>query len=323
MYNKSAVVTGCLSFIGVTFVQKLLLQGWNVYGIDKVTYVANTNVIEHFKQIGSFEFVKQGIESIDWLPSCDVVFNLAAESDVDVSNRDCSNFIKSNIDGVRNLLDIINSQIITRVDKPLFFQVSTDEVYGDLQNGDFDELSPLKPSNPYSATKAAADMLVQSYARTYGIEYIIARPSNNYGLYQYPEKLIPLAVKQLSRGRKIKLHNQGKPIRTWTHSEDTASAFITLYEKAERNKVYNISSQYEQSNYETVKKIINSYFYGTIDRDIPDLDNHLDINYERPGQDVRYAISCEPLRELQWRPEKDFDVEIIKIVEHYKKGWIW
>ena len=150
---------------------------------------------------------------------------------------------------------------VIRASKPLFFQISTDEVYGDLENGSFTESSPLKPSNPYSATKAAADLLIQSWARTHKVEYIIARPSNNYGLYQYPEKLIPLAVKNLNRGKKIKLHNKGKPIRTWTHSEDTTNALITLYEKAERNKVYNISSEYENSNYDTVKKILKLLFF--------------------------------------------------------------
>jgi len=232
-------------------------------------------------------------------------------------------FIKSNIDGVRNLLDIINSRIILRSDKPIFFQISTDEVYGDLQEGVFDESSELKPSNPYSATKAAADLLIQAYARTYGIEYIIARPSNNYGYFQYPEKLIPLAVKRLSRGKKIKLHNAGKPIRTWTHSEDTTNAIITLYEKAERNRVYNISSEYEQTNLDTVTKIINSYFVGRINRNVPNIEEFLDLSFDRPGQDIRYAISCEPLRSLQWRPEKVFDEEIVKLVENYKREFVW
>ena len=208
-------------------------------------------------------------------------------------------------------------------DKPLFFQVSTDEVYGDLQNGVFDESSELKPSNPYSATKAAADLLIQAYARTYDIEYIIARPSNNYGYFQYPEKLIPLAVKRLSRGKKIKLHNAGKPIRTWTHSEDTVNAIITLYEKAERNRVYNISSEYEQTNLDTVTKIINSYFVGRVNRKVPNIEEFIDLSFDRPGQDIRYAISCEPLRLLQWRPEKIFDEEIVKLVENYKREFVW
>ena len=221
------------------------------------------------------------------------------------------------------LLQLINNRIVIRADKPLFFQVSTDEVYGDLKEGSYDESAQLNPSNPYAATKASADMLIQSWARTYGLEYIIARPSNNYGLHQYPEKLIPLACKRLSRGKKIKLHNNGDPVRTWTHVEDTADALITLYEKAERNKIYNISSEFEQSNYETVRKLINSYFLGSIKRDVPDLTEHLDLSFKRPGQDVRYAISCEPLRNLGWSPKKVFDEELPKLVKHYKEKWVW
>jgi dTDP-glucose 4,6-dehydratase len=325
MYNKSAVVTGCLSFIGVALTEKLLREDWQVYGIDKLTYVANTKLISYFKTTykDNFTLVSEDIKDVKWLPACDVVFNIAAESDVDNGNKDCSQFISSNIEGVRNLLSLINSRIITKADKPLFFQMSTDEVYGDLEEGVFDENAPLRPSNPYAATKASADLLIQSWARTHGLEYLIARPSNNYGYYQYPEKLIPLAVKQLSRGKKIKLHNEGKPIRSWTHSEDTAEAILTLYDNADRNKVYNISSEYEQTNLDTVKKIINSYFLGTISREVPNYTSHIDLEYSRPGQDVRYAISCNPLKELQWRPKKEFNQEIVKLVENYKKGWTW
>lgn len=324
--EKIAVVTGCASFIGITFTKKLLQNDWHVYGIDKLTHVANWKEISAIQEgDNKFDFIPEDIRKVKWIPSCDVIFNFAAESDVDIGNRNCSNFIKSNIDGVRNLLELINSRIITRDNKPLFFQVSTDEVYGDTINGTFTEDSTLNPSNPYAATKASADLLTQSWARTHGLEYIIARPSNNYGYHQYPEKLIPLTVQNLLRGKKIKLHNEGKPVRTWTHSEDTASAILTLYEKAERNRIYNISSEYEQSNYDTVRKIINAfYFENTIKRDVPDLQSYLDLTYARPGQDVRYAISCEPLRELQWRPEKEFDKEIIKLVKYYKaKGIVW
>lgn len=318
---KTAVVTGFAGFIGTTFTQRLLRDGWKVYGIDKFTHVSNQSLLNIKDK--NFEWEGTDIRKVNWLPECDVIFNFAAESDVDIGNQSCDRFIKSNIDGVRNLLDIINNRIVLRADKPLFFQISTDEVYGDLTEGVYDESAELKPSNPYAATKAAADLLIQSYARTYGIEYIIARPSNNYGLFQYPEKLIPLTVKRLSRGKKIKLHNEGKPIRSWTHSEDTATAILTLYEKAERNRIYNISSEYEQSNLETVRKVINAYFLGKINRNIPDFESHLDLSFSRPGQDVRYAISCEPLRDLQWRPEKEFDKEIVSIVDRYKKEFIW
>jgi dTDP-glucose 4,6-dehydratase len=318
---KTAVVTGFAGFIGTTFTNRLLAEGWKVYGIDKFTHVCNQALLNIKNE--NFEWEGADIRKIEWLPECDVIFNFAAESDVDIGNQSCDRFIKSNIDGVRNLLDIINNRIVLRADKPLFFQISTDEVYGDLVDGVFDESAELKPSNPYAATKAAADMMIQAYARTYGTEYIIARPSNNYGYFQYPEKLIPLTVKRLARGKKIKLHNEGKPVRTWTHSEDTASAILTLYENAERNRIYNISSEYEQTNIETVTKIINTYFMGKLNRNVPNIEQFLDLSYNRPGQDIRYAITCEPLRNLQWRPEKNFDEEIIKLVNHYKREFVW
>jgi len=318
---KTAVVTGFGGFIGTTFTKRLLADGWKVYGFDKFTHVSNHKLTNTFHD--NFEWEAMDIRKITWLPECDVIFNFAAESDVDIGNQSCDRFIKSNIDGVRNLLDIINNRIVLRADKPLFFQVSTDEVYGDLTEGVFNETAELKPSNPYAATKAAADLLIQSYARTFGIEYIIARPSNNYGLFQYPEKLIPLTVKRLARGKKIKLHNDGKPVRTWTHSEDTTSAILTLYEKAERNRIYNISSEFEQTNLETVTKVINAYDLGRINRDVPNIEQFLDLSFSRPGQDIRYAISCDPLRQLQWRPEKEFDMEIVNLVNQYKKEFVW
>lgn len=325
MSRKIAVVTGYAGFIGSTFTQKLLEKGWTVYCIDKFTYVSNTLQADRTqeKYYDRMTWINEDIGAIDWLPECDVIFNLAAESDVDVGNQNATAFVRSNIEGVRNLLSIIQNRILIRTDKPLFFQVSTDEVYGDIKEGSFDENAVLNPSNPYAATKAAADLLIQSWARTHGLEYIIARPSNNYGFYQYPEKLIPLACKRLSRGKKIKLHNNGTPVRTWTHTEDTADALITLYEKAERNRVYNISSEFEQSNYDTIKKLLNCYFLESIKRNIPDFENHLDLSFERPGQDVRYAISCEPLRNLGWKPKKEFDNEIPVVIKHYKENWRW
>ena len=319
---KTAIVTGFAGFLGTTFTKKLLNEGWKVYGIDKFTYVHNKSLTR--ANLKNFTWVQTDIANLNsWLPECDVIFNFAAESDVDIGNQSCEDFIQSNVNGVRNLLDMINKRIVLRVDKPLFFQISTDEVYGDLTNGSFNESSQMKPSNPYAASKAMADLLIQAYSRTYDINYIIARPSNNYGYYQYPEKLIPLAVKRLSRGKKIKLHDEGKPIRTWTHSEDTANAILTLYEKAERNRIYNISSEFEQTNLETVNKILSAYFMGSITRQVPDSEQFLDFTYNRPGQDVRYAISCEPLKNLGWSSQINFDEEIVELVQHYKKEFRW
>ena len=326
MSKQIAVVTGCAGFIGITFTKLLLSKGWLVYGIDKLTYVANTDELTDLTlENPNFKFVEQDIKDIERLPECDVVFNLAAESDVDNSIMNVDKFIDSNISGVKNLLEIITHKSVQiKNNKPLFFQVSTDEVYGDTVEGSFDETSTLNPSNPYAATKAAADMLIESWARTHGLEYIIARPSNNYGANQYPEKLIPTAVRRLQRNKKIKVHNKGLPIRSWTHVEDTAEAFILLYEKACRNNIYNIQSDYEQTNFITVTKIINAYFMGSIDIDIPDYNEHIDYKYDRPGQDVRYSISCESIKNYGWSPQKNFDEEIIKLVNYYKKRkWKW
>ena len=327
MHKQIAVVTGCAGFIGITFTRLLLERGWLVYGVEKFTYAANDIemqiLINNYPD--TFMVLKNDIKDIDRLPECDVVFNLAAESDVDNSIVNIDKFIDSNISGVKNLLEIITHKSVQiKHNKPLFFQVSTDEVYGDTMEGSFDETSPLMPSNPYAATKAAADMLIESWSRTHGLDYIIARPSNNYGENQYPEKLIPTAVRCLQRGKKIKLHNSGLPIRSWTHVEDTAEAFILLYEKACRNNIYNIQSDYEQTNIITVTKIINTYFMVAIDIEIPDYDEHIDYKYDRPGQDIRYSISCESIKNYGWSPKKVFNEEIVELVNYYKKRkWIW
>ena len=327
MSKQIAVVTGCAGFIGITFTKLLLERGWLVYGIDKFTYVANFEELQTLANIypNTFTYVTEDIKDIDRLPECDVVFNLAAESDVDNSILNMDNFIDSNISGVKNLLEIITHRSVQiKNNKPLFFQVSTDEVYGDKEEGSFDETAALMPSNPYAATKAAADMLVESWSRTHGLDYIIARPSNNYGENQYPEKLIPTVIRRLQREQKVKLHNKGLPVRSWTHVEDTAEAFILLYEKACRNNIYNIQSDYEQNNFVTVTKIINVYFMGAINVEIPNYDEHIDYEYDRPGQDVRYSISCESIKNYGWTPKKNFDKEIVKLVNFYKKRkWKW
>lgn len=319
--SKIAVVTGCAGFIGSYFVTKLLQAGWYVYGIDKATYVANIQYISNLTREYQYTFkmVYEDISTMSWLPECDVIFNFAAESDVDNSAKDCYSFVQSNIQGVQNLLSIINNKVVIRADKPLFFQISTDEVYGDIASGSYDETSRLNPSNPYAATKAAADLLVQSWARTHGLDYIIVRPSNNYGPNQYPEKLIPLAVKKLQRNKKIKLHNNGTPVRTWTHVADTVSAILTIYDKGIRNSIYNISSEFECTNKETVELIIASY-HGKV----TNYDEYIDLSYNRPGQDIRYSISCEPLKQLGWSAKVNFYKEVPNLVAiNQHKGMVW
>jgi dTDP-glucose 4,6-dehydratase len=315
---KLIVITGCLGLIGSHVTKECLDKGWMVYGIDSCTYAANKNLLSGFSIYDNFNFIKEDIAKLKYLPDCDYIINVAAESHVGNSIVDSSDFIESNIVGVKNLLDLIRNKQNNVSDRPVFFHFSTDEVYGDIVEGEHIETDILKPSNPYSASKAAADMLVLAWARTYGINYLILRPTNNYGIGQYPEKLIPLVVKNLMRNKKIKLHNKGTPVRNWLHSDDTATAVITLIESGIKNGIYNVAGGFEQANIETVSKVLECYF-----GEKREWNEYLDLSYVREGQDIRYALNDDKLRALGWAPQKNFDKEIKPIVEYYKNNFKW
>jgi dTDP-glucose 4,6-dehydratase len=315
---KLVVITGCLGLIGSHVTRECLKKGWKVYGIDCCTYAANEEFLTDFHRSPNFTFVEKDIATLKYLPDCDYVINIAAESHVGNSIIDSTDFITSNVVGVKNLLDLIRQKQANVSDRPVFFHFSTDEVYGDITNGEHIETDILQPSNPYSASKAAADMLVMAWARTYDLKYLILRPTNNYGIGQYPEKLIPLTVKLLMRGKKIKLHDKGEPIRNWLHSADTATAVTTLIETEQNHGIYNVAGGFEQKNIETVSKVLECYF-----GEKRDWSEYIDLSYTREGQDVRYALNDDKLKSLGWRPQKNFDHEIEQIVEHYKNNFKW
>ena len=317
---KLVVVTGCLGFIGSHVTRKCLDLGWKVYGIDSATYASNPDLIDDFSyEYGdNFTYINEDIADLKYLPDCDYVINTAAETHVGNSIIDSKDFLRSNIDGVQNLLDLIKAKPNNVVQRPILFHFSTDEVYGDITDGEHIEDDHLNPSNPYSASKAAADMLVKAWARTYGIEYIILRPTNNYGSYQYPEKLIPLSVKLLQRGKKIRLHDEGLPTRNWLHAEDTASAVISIINSVKTNETYNVAGGFEQQNKETVKKVIE-VFHGPE----ANWEDYVDLGFKREGQDVRYALNDDKLRALGWKPQKVFNEEIHKVVQFYIDNFKW
>ena len=315
---KLVAITGCLGLIGSHVTRRCLEKGWKVYGVDYCTYAANEEFLVEFYNNHNFTFVKENIATLKYLPDCDYVINVAAESHVGNSIVDSTDFITSNIMGVKNLLDLIRQKQQNVSERPVFFHFSTDEVYGDITEGAHVETDILKPSNPYSASKAAADMLVMAWGRTYGLKYLILRPTNNYGIGQYPEKLIPVTVKLLMRGRKIKLHDEGKPIRNWLHADDTASAVTTLISADVDDGIYNVAGGFEQKNIDTVSKVLECYF-----GEKRDWEPYLDLSFVREGQDVRYALSDDKLRSLGWSPQKRFDREIGEIVEHYKNNFKW
>ena len=315
---KIVYVTGCLGFIG-SYVTRLCLQrGWHVKGVDKLTYAANDNLLDEFKLYPNFSFVQCDINNLKFLYDCDYIINTAAETHVGNSIANSDDFISSNINGVYNILELIKNYRQENGKTPTLIHFSTDEVYGDITEGAHTEHDILKPSNPYSATKAAADMLVLAWARTYKIPYVIVRPTNNYGIGQYVEKLIPKTCKYLHLGRKIPLHNNGTPVRNWLHVEDTARAIITIIESETTNEIYNICGGFEQSNLETINKILKVSGLGE-----KEISNYIDFSYSRPGQDVRYALDDSKLRSLGWEPIKNFDEELTNIVKYYKDNFIW
>lgn len=313
--KKVVYVTGCLGFIGYHVTKSCLEQGWHVRGIDNGTYAANWNLLEKLKSFKNFVFEHKNINDIEMLYDCDYFINTAAETHVDNSIASSEVFLRSNINGVHHILELIKSK--SRKKMPTLLHFSTDEVYGDIIQGSHTETDLLKPSNPYSATKAAADMLITAWARTYSIPYVIVRPTNNYGIGQYVEKFIPHSIKYLSLGKKVPLHDNGTPIRTWLFAGDTAEAVIKIINSEVVNEVYNISGNYEEKNIVVAEKII----------DIMNLngskEQYLDFNCFRPGQDVRYSINDNKLRSIGWKPVADFDRELVKVVEYYTKTFVW
>lgn len=315
MKSKVVYVTGCLGFIGFHVTKACLDQGWYVRGIDKLTYAANISLLPELEKYDKFVFECQDINDLNVLYECDYVINTAAETHVDNSIANSDMFVKSNINGVHHLLKLIKNH--HKFKMPVLLHFSTDEVYGDIVSGAHTEEHLLKPSNPYSATKAAADMLVTAWARTYGVPYVIVRPTNNYGIGQYTEKFIPHTIKYLSLGKPAPLHDAGTPRRTWLHASDTALAIIKIIEKSVVNEIYNIAGNYEESNIIVANKIVKLMGLKG------DPTQYFDLGVKRIGQDVRYSIDDSKLKNIGWKPQAKFDKELEKIVKYYKKHFIW
>ncbi len=286
------IVTGGRGFIGSHFVEEALNKGWSVVDIDKLTYAANKTL--PWDNHKNYTFIKADISELDHLPSCDVIVNFAAESHVDNSIKSSDVFVKSNILGTHNLLELIRGK--QSFDRPLFFHISTDEVYGDRLDGKFIESDKLTPSNPYSATKAAAEMLVLSYHRTYGLDYLITRTSNNYGERQYEEKLIPRCIDCIKNDKQIPIHGDGSYVRDWTYVKDNVSALMLLIEKGIKNDIFNIAAENYMTNLQVVKEV-SSWF--------PQHTSLIKFVENRWGQDLRYAVSSDKIRKLGWIPRHE------------------
>jgi dTDP-glucose 4,6-dehydratase len=288
------LVTGGRGFIGSHFVEKVLNEGHHVIDIDKMTYASNSKL--DWDNHPKYKHIKADICDIDHLPACDIIVNFAAESHVDNSIESPKIFLRSNTDGVFNLLSLLRAKVYQ---KPLFVHISTDEVYGDINEGEKTEDSILNPSNPYSATKAAAEMLILAYARTFGINYQIVRSTNNYGPRQYPEKLIPRIIHSLDTDQQIPIHGDGTYVRDWLYVKDNVAAIHKICHAKTLNEFWNVSAYNYMTNLEVVQKICEW-------RGISDYVNHINFVENRLGQDYRYSISSKKLRqELDWQPEQE------------------
>lgn len=282
------IVTGGRGFIGSHFVELCLANGHSVIDIDFLGYCSNQNL--PFDSHPNYTHIKEDICNITHLSTCDVLVNFAAETHVDNSINDTSPFIHSNILGVHNLLEIVKGK--PEYERPLFVQISTDEVYGDIHDGEFKETDTLKPSNPYSATKAAAEMLVLSYNRTYNMNYIITRSSNNYGERQYEEKLIPKTLKYIADGKKIPLHGDGSYVRDWIYVKDNVEAIYHAILSGTVNQTFNVGSRNRMKNIDVVMDILGWFDKGK---------ENITFVPNRWGQDLRYALNTDKIESLGWK----------------------
>jgi dTDP-glucose 4,6-dehydratase len=314
--NTVCVVTGGLGFIGSHFIKKALDRGWSIVNIDKITYAS---IHSDFESNTNYRFIKADISEIESIPFCDVIVNFAAESHVDNSILSSDPFIKSNIHGVHNIIEILrkgmqsNSSHAYPNKCPLFLQISTDEVYGDIEEGFFLEDERFMPSNPYSASKAAAEMLIRAWGRTYGLPYLITRTTNNYGCGQHPEKLIPMAITRCLSKKQLTVFGNGKHIRNWIHVEDNVDALMHVLDYGELGDSYNIASPEEYNVMEIATMVMDNF--GTS----PNQGN-IDNSLSRSGCDVRYALNCDKTHQLGWKCTRRLADSLPEMIEYYKNG---
>jgi dTDP-glucose 4,6-dehydratase len=311
------LVTGGAGFIGSHFV-KMAIKGnfkpiTSIRVLDSFTYSGLRSNLEPISQSESFELMVGDITNPNDVESAcsgvDAVINFAAESHVDRSISDSSAFIQTNIEGVRILLEQCRKLKIR------FLQVSTDEVYGSISNGSWTEDSPLEPNSPYSASKASGDLIARSFHKTFGVDTVITRCSNNYGPNQFPEKIIPLFITNLIEGKEVPLYGDGKNIRDWLHVSDHCRGIALALVNGKSGEVYNIGGGQEMTNLELTLVILNKFGLG---------EEKIEFIADRRGHDFRYSVAWNKAnKELGYRPEVDFSKGIVDTIDWYRNNQIW
>ena len=303
------LVTGGLGFIGSNFILKLLRDSdeYDIINVDAELYGSNIKNISEIKDLPNYEFIKGNITNKrlmeELISKCDVVINFAAESFVDRSIADPNSFLVSNIRGTFTILDIITKQ------NKRLVQISTDEVFGSLKSETANEKSIFNPSSPYAATKAAAEMLINSYSKTYNSDVVITRCTNNYGPRQYAEKLIPKTIILAKQNKKIPVYGKGTNIRDWIHVNDHCDGVLTAFLKGKPGESYNISANNEINNITIVKKILELMNKS---------EDLIEFVEDRPGHDLRYSMSSEKIsKELGWKSKVNFQKGIQDTIKWY------
>ncbi|MBN1913371.1 MAG: dTDP-glucose 4,6-dehydratase [Candidatus Omnitrophica bacterium] len=310
------LITGGAGFIGSAFVRLAAGRGHKVILADSLNYAGD---LKRIKGLGrKCVFYKADIcdkgkmGSIFKKERPEIVVNFAAQTHVDRSILDCGIFLKTNILGTKVLIDLCREYSIKR-----FVHISTDEVYGDIEKGKFREDFPLKPNSPYAASKASADLLVRSYVRTYGFPAIIVRPSNNYGPWQYPEKLIPLAILKILKGGRIPVYATGRNIREWLFVEDCARGIMQVIGKGRLKETYNLGSNEEKRNIDVVRSILDIMGVSY---------ERIEFVKDRPGHDIRYSLNSTKIyKDTGWSPKVKFNQGIRQTVQWCidNKDWLF
>jgi dTDP-glucose 4,6-dehydratase len=310
------MVTGAAGFIGANFVHHMLNKDPDVDIIvyDKLTYAGNMDNLKDVRD--RIKFVKgdicdpQMVETSIKKYEVDEIINFAAETHVDRSINSATDFLESNVKGVYTMLEASRKYDIRRM-----LQISTDEVYGSIQDGSFYETSNINPSNPYSAAKAAGDLLARSYFNTYKLPVLITRSSNNFGPYQYPEKLIPLIILKALKNEPLPVYGTGLNVRDWIYAVDNCSGIDTVFQKGKLGEVYNIGGGNEKPNIEVVKLIL---------RQLGKPESLITYVKDRPGHDLRYSLNSDKTKALGWKPAFSFEDAMKATVDWYVKNeWWW
>lgn len=315
---KTLLITGGAGFIGSNFIHYMMEKypQYEIINLDKLTYAGNLENLRDIENSPNYKFVKGDIcdkniiEDIFKNNQIDAIINFAAESHVDRSIEDPGVFIQTDVYGVFVLLEAAKKYNVK-----VFLQISTDEVYGSIIDGSFKETDPLCPNSPYSASKAGAEMIVRSFFKTFGTPILITRTSNNFGPYQYPEKLIPLFVTNLMEGKKVPLYGDGLNVRDWIYVTDNCEALDLVLHNGKIGEVYNIGAGNEKPNIWITKKLIE-----LVGRD----ESYIQPVADRPGHDRRYSVDCTKIqKELGWKPKTDFESALRKTVQWYMQNENW